>query len=152
MPLYQSCIATRRIHPVETCALNHHSWNLDPAAIRTVVTNAKEMTVPMGDTIENAAAHIGIDSNMTAIVVGGWNVAGKDLTPVSLSLCISICAYPKSNVAIHIRTPIDTYSKSGYQELDEISPVIATHAPAGANARHPPSHQWQSQVYLFRYG
>ena len=152
MPLYQSCIANSSIHPVDAWALNHQSWKLFPAATSTVVTNPREIRVPIGETIEKATAQSGIEISIAAMVAGGVKVAGKDFTPFFLSLSTSICAYPKSNAAIQISTPRETYNRSGYQEFEEISPVIATHAPAGASARQPPSHQWQSHVNRLRYG
>ena len=75
---------------MEACALNHQFWKSDPPATSTDVTRPSEINVPNGEIIENATAQSGIETNITAIVTGGWNVAGKDLIPVFLSLSISI--------------------------------------------------------------
>ena len=77
---------------MDTCALNHHFWKSFPAAIRTIATITREISVPITDTMEKAAAHKGSEKSITAMVVGGENVEGNDLTPVFLSLSISIWA------------------------------------------------------------
>ena len=49
-----------------------------------------DANVPHTETTENAAAQIGTERIITAIVVGGLNLEGNDLILFSLSLAISI--------------------------------------------------------------
>ena len=86
MPLYEICIAARSIHPVETCALNHHFWKLSPDPITTPIIRRNEAREPTGEITENAAAQRGVESNITVRVAGGENREGNDLMLFSFNL------------------------------------------------------------------